>query len=173
MIRTLDAVSAHRTTNLRPVWSPSFVPCPCVLMRAGTRSSSTCPTSRDAPTVPTISRLCVSRSTPTAESEEFTSPIAFTPRTNCHLSSSSSCPLPARLRLERWRDHRRCSFTSRSEIDVDDDDFEVLSNKGWKTTRRRSWKGNGAAGAKIFYRTTTLTKSACKHYLYCTFTFQI
>jgi hypothetical protein len=74
--------------------------------------------------------------------------------------------LPARLRLERClRKRRRRSFTSRSEMDVDDDD-DVLSIKGWTTTtRRRSWKGDGAPGAKIFNRTTTLTKSACKHSL--------
>ena len=103
MIRTLDVGSAHRTISRPPVLSLSSVPCPCVSMRAGIRFSSTCPISRDVLTVPTTLRPYACRSTLTAESEESTSPIAYTPRTSCLLNSSSSSQLPARLSNERPR----------------------------------------------------------------------
>ena len=100
MIRTLDADSALLTINRRPVWNLSSVPCRWDSMKAGTRSSSTCQISPVVPTEPTTLRPCAFKFTPIAESEEFTSPIASTPRTSFLPSSSSSCPSPARLRLE-------------------------------------------------------------------------
>ena len=101
MIRTLDADSALLTTNLPPVWSLLSVPCQCVWTKGGIRSNSTCPISLVAHTVPTILRPYVFKFMPTAESEEFTSPIVSTLRTSFLPNSSSSCLWPVKHSSER------------------------------------------------------------------------
>ena len=56
MTRTCAVDSAPLTTSPPRVSSPSSAQCPCVSMRAGIRSSSTCQISREEPTVQTTLR---------------------------------------------------------------------------------------------------------------------
>merc|ERR1719240_830799 len=89
--------------------SRSFARCPCAWTRAGTRSSSTSPTSLAALTAPTTLRRCVCRSTPTAASAASTSRTACTRRRSCRPSSSSSCP----SRSSRQRSSRHAALLPR------------------------------------------------------------
>merc|ERR1711957_338465 len=87
--------------------SRSFAPCPCALTRAGTRSSSTSPTSLGVRTAPTTLRRCACRSTPIAASGGYTFRTACTPKRSSRPSSSSSCP--SRSRRRRLRPTRKRS----------------------------------------------------------------
>lgn len=87
-------VSVLPTTRARHASSPLSVPCLCVWTKAGIKSSSTCPTSQDAPMERTTSRRSGCKSMPTAAFAASTFPIACTLKMSCRLNSSSSCPLP-------------------------------------------------------------------------------
>merc|ERR1712071_722708 len=87
------------TTNRLPAWNRLFARCQCDLMTAGIRFSSICPISLDELMVPTTSRPCAFRSTPTAESDVSTSLTACTPRTSSQPSSNCICRCRTRPRL--------------------------------------------------------------------------
>lgn len=98
MTRTCGEGLGPVTTSRQLVSSLSFVPCPCDWTRDGTRSSSTCPTSRVAHTAPIMWRHSVYRFMQIAASDASTSPIVSTRRTSCRRSLSSSFPFRSRCR---------------------------------------------------------------------------
>ncbi len=86
------AASARAITSRPRASSPSFAQCPCVLTRVGTKFSSIFRTSRDVHMVPTISKLCVCKSTLTVAFDASISRTAFIPKRSFHPSSNYSCP---------------------------------------------------------------------------------
>ena len=91
--RMFAGASGPPTTNRQRESNPLSAQCQCDWMRAGTRSSSTCPISRGERMAQTTLRLWESRSTQTAEFEESTSLTDCTRRTNFLRSSNCSFPL--------------------------------------------------------------------------------
>lgn len=75
------------------------VPCPCALMRDGTRSSSTSLTSQDERTAPTTLRHSGFRFTPTAAFEGYISPTVSIQKRNFQpsLSFSYQCRNSSRI----------------------------------------------------------------------------
>jgi len=114
MIKMSEEDSAHRTISPQLVWNRSSVRCLWDSTRAGTRSSSTCPTSPAEHMEPTTSRHSESRSMPIAASAVSTSLTAFTPKRNFRQSSSSSYQSRSKMRMlpsrklkwvSRWVEH--------------------------------------------------------------------
>lgn len=91
MTRALGDVLELQTTSPQHESSRLSVPCPCALMRDGTRSSSISLTSQDERTAPTTLRHSGFRFTPTAASEGYISQTVSIQKRNFQPSLSFSC----------------------------------------------------------------------------------
>jgi len=99
MTRMSGGDSVLATTRVPQESSPLFAQCPWGWMMAGTRFSSTCLTSHAELMAPTTLKPSESRSMPTAEFAEYTSPTDYTLKMN-YLQNSNFTSLCNRRNSE-------------------------------------------------------------------------